>query len=116
MLYGLGLVRAERAIRLHVWLLVQPGHLQLSRTCHGAANQPPATADDRAGRRRWWINVESAIALSTARQASSALTTATVPAGTSFPAGKTAMQFEESASTVSRLAALALPHINFGLD
>src|SRR5215472_7841439 len=37
-------------------------------------------------RRRWWINVESAVALSSARQASSDLTTATVPAGTSFPA------------------------------
>src|SRR5437667_1676698 len=37
-------------------------------------------------RRRWWINVESAVALSSARQASGDLTTATVPAGTSFPA------------------------------
>src|SRR5438445_563488 len=37
-------------------------------------------------RRRWWINVESAVALSSARQASSDLTTATVPAWTSFPA------------------------------
>ena len=37
-------------------------------------------------RRRWWINVESAVALSSARQASSDLTSATVPAGTSFPA------------------------------
>src|SRR5262249_29424170 len=37
-------------------------------------------------RRRWWINVESAVALSSARQASSDLTTAIVPAGTSFPA------------------------------
>src|SRR5262245_26169350 len=36
-------------------------------------------------RRRWWINVESAVALSSARQASNDLTTATVPAGTSFP-------------------------------
>jgi hypothetical protein len=35
-------------------------------------------------RRRWCINVESAVALSSARQASSDLTTATVPAGTSF--------------------------------
>jgi hypothetical protein len=37
-------------------------------------------------RRRWWINVESAVALSSARQASNDLTTATVSAGTSFPA------------------------------
>ena len=35
---------------------------------------------------RWRINVESAVALSSARQASSDLTTAIVPAGTSFPA------------------------------
>src|SRR5579864_4395425 len=37
-------------------------------------------------RRRWWINVESAVTLSGARQASNDLTTATVPAGTTFPA------------------------------
>src|SRR6516225_6220688 len=37
-------------------------------------------------RRRWRINVESAVTLSSARQASSDLTTAIVPAGTSFPA------------------------------
>ena len=36
--------------------------------------------------RRWRINVESAVTLSSAHQASSDLTTATVPAGTSFPA------------------------------
>lgn len=34
---------------------------------------------------RWRINVESAVALSSARQASSDLTTATVPAGRHFP-------------------------------
>jgi hypothetical protein len=33
-------------------------------------------------RRRWWINVESAIILSGARKKSGDLTTATVPAGT----------------------------------
>jgi hypothetical protein len=37
-------------------------------------------------RRRWWINVESAVTLSGARKKSGDLTTATVPAGTSFPA------------------------------
>jgi hypothetical protein len=37
-------------------------------------------------RRRWWINVASAVALSGARKKSGDLTTATVPAGTSFPA------------------------------
>ncbi len=37
-------------------------------------------------RRRWWINVESAVALSGARKKSDDLTTATVPAGTTFPA------------------------------
>src|ERR1700688_3583536 len=35
-------------------------------------------------RRRWWINVESAVTLSGARKKSGDLTTATVPAGTSF--------------------------------
>ena len=35
-------------------------------------------------RRRWWINVESAIALSGARKKSDDLTTATVPAGTTL--------------------------------
>jgi hypothetical protein len=33
-------------------------------------------------RRRWWINVASAVALSGARKESADLTTATVPAGT----------------------------------
>jgi hypothetical protein len=37
-------------------------------------------------RRRWWINVASGVALSGARKKSDDLTTATVPAGTSFPA------------------------------
>jgi hypothetical protein len=37
-------------------------------------------------RRRWWINVASAVALSGTRKKSDDLTTATVPAGTSFPA------------------------------
>jgi hypothetical protein len=37
-------------------------------------------------RRRWRINVESAVALSDARKKSDDLTTATVPAGTTFPA------------------------------
>src|ERR1700730_18384017 len=37
-------------------------------------------------RRRWWINVASAVTLSGARKKSGDLTTATVPAGTSFPA------------------------------
>jgi hypothetical protein len=37
-------------------------------------------------RRRWWINVESAVVLSDARKKSNDLTTATVPAGTTFPA------------------------------
>ena len=37
-------------------------------------------------RRRWWINVASAVALSGARKESDDLTTATVPAGTTFPA------------------------------
>ena len=37
-------------------------------------------------RRRWWINVEIAVALSDARKKSDDLTTATVPAGTTFPA------------------------------
>jgi len=37
-------------------------------------------------RRRWRINVESAVALSDARKESNDLTTATVPAGTTFPA------------------------------
>ena len=37
-------------------------------------------------RRRWWINVASAVALSGARKESGDLTTATVPAGTTFPA------------------------------
>ena len=37
-------------------------------------------------RRRWWINVASAVALSGARKKSDDLTTATVPAGTTFPA------------------------------
>src|SRR5213078_2228810 len=41
---------------------------------------------DYGVRRRWWINIERAVALSSARQASSDLTTATVPAGTSYPA------------------------------
>src|SRR4029077_19063516 len=35
-------------------------------------------------RRRWWINVASGVALSGARKKSGDLTTATVPAGTSF--------------------------------
>ena len=37
-------------------------------------------------RRRWRINVASAVALSDARKKSDDLTTATVPAGTTFPA------------------------------
>ena len=37
-------------------------------------------------RRRWRINVASAVALSGARIKSDDLTTATVPAGTTFPA------------------------------
>jgi hypothetical protein len=37
-------------------------------------------------RRRWRINVASAVALSSARKKSDDLTTATVPAGTTFPA------------------------------
>jgi hypothetical protein len=37
-------------------------------------------------RRRWRINVESALALLDARKESNDLTTATVPAGTTFPA------------------------------
>jgi hypothetical protein len=37
-------------------------------------------------RRRWWINVASAISLIETRKKSGDLTTATVPAGTSFPA------------------------------
>jgi hypothetical protein len=37
-------------------------------------------------RRRWRINVESAVVLSGARKESNDLTTATVPAGTTFPA------------------------------
>src|SRR5256886_910615 len=37
-------------------------------------------------RRRWWINVASAVSLMRARKKSGDLTTAIVPAGTSFPA------------------------------
>jgi hypothetical protein len=37
-------------------------------------------------RRRWWINVASAVALLGARKKSDDLTTAIVPAGTTFPA------------------------------
>ena len=37
-------------------------------------------------RRRWWINVASAVSLMRARKNSGDLTTAIVPAGTSFPA------------------------------
>src|SRR3989440_11662800 len=37
-------------------------------------------------RRRWWINVASAVSLMRARKKSGDLTTAIVPTGTSFPA------------------------------
>src|SRR5437764_2619056 len=37
-------------------------------------------------RRRWWFNVASAVSLMRARKKSGDLTTAIVPAGTSFPA------------------------------
>src|SRR6266487_2418024 len=37
-------------------------------------------------RRSWWINVASAVSLMRARKKSGDLTTAIVPAGTSFPA------------------------------
>src|SRR5262249_16344973 len=45
-----------------------------------------ACPPDDGVRRRWWINVASAVSLMRARKKSGDLTTAIVPAGTSFPA------------------------------
>ena len=57
------------------------------------APAPPRVSEEEALRasgpdavRRWWINVASAVSLMRARKKSGDLTTAIVPAGTSFPA------------------------------
>jgi hypothetical protein len=79
---GLGKVKASRAVvpglgvKLSTTILAGPTVLSAVGAC------PPHDGV----RCRWRINVESAVALSSARQASSDLTTAIVPAGTSFPA------------------------------
>jgi hypothetical protein len=92
--YGTRLLRCRISIRLMSqmgrWCSLIPGlDVKLSTTFLAGSTVLSAVGScppHDGVRRRWWINVESAVALSSARQASSDLTTATVPAGTSFPA------------------------------